>query len=257
MNPSPLPSWSAASRFVCRACGLALVAIATSTTSAASLSISLQQVDRNNPTIAQGTLGTFDLTAGGLALDWLKPVGSNLSLAEKDLANALNFSTLGTTFTPSTYANDGYTFSWSGGDSGSISGTSFQGSNESSTTVGRGFRLNFVAPAPGDYTVTYYSAANGDLTKYRLTGFLDTTQLDAKSASANLGSDSVDELIWTVQINADAANQNFNLDLTRQTGATSSAIAITGANVVAAPEPTGAALLLLGAVTLGKKRRQR
>ncbi|HYE20670.1 MAG TPA: hypothetical protein VEA69_19635, partial [Tepidisphaeraceae bacterium] len=93
---------------------------------AATIDVSLQQLDR---TSTNGSQGTFDLTQGGAALDWLKPVGANLTFAEKDATAMLTLATQGAAFTPGLYADDGYTFTWSGGDSNSVSGSSFQGSN--------------------------------------------------------------------------------------------------------------------------------
>src|SRR5687768_17465357 len=93
---------------------------------AANLDITLQQLDRSS---LNGVLGTIDLTQGGLALDWLKPVGNNLTFAEKDAATLLTLAPQGAAFTPGLYGDDGYAFTWSGGDSNSVSGSSFQGSN--------------------------------------------------------------------------------------------------------------------------------
>lgn len=168
--------------------------------SAATMSLNLQQTDRNNLT---GTLGAVDLTQtqGVASLDWVKPVAANLAFAEKNNATALSLSTLGTAFTVGDYTNDGFTFSWSGGSaasSGGASGTSFHGSNVGSAVVGQGFRAQFTAPAAGNYTLVYYTAANG-LTagNFTLAGHIDGsgTNLATASSGANIGADGVDELV--------------------------------------------------------------
>ena len=212
--------------------------------SAATLDISLQQIDRS---IKNGVLGTIDLTSGGLALDWLKPVGSNLTFAEKDAATLLTLAPQGASFTPGTYADDGYTFTWSGGDSNSVSGSSFQGSNNTGAGLNIGFRVTYTAPNAGPFTLTWYSAGN-NTQNWRLTGTLGAAT-DFQQAGTNVGTTTgdggVDEFFWTVTGSADSAGQVLTLDLLNSTS-TNSAIAITGVTVV--PEPSAALFLGLSVV---------
>ena len=219
---------------------------------AASLDITLQQLDRS---ATNGVLGTVDLTQGGLALDWLKPVGNNLTLAEKDAASLLTLATQGATFTPGTYLDDGYTFTWSGGDSGSVSGSSFQGSNNGSAGQNVGFRVTYTAVDANPFTLRWYSAAN-NTQNWRLTGTLGAAT-DFQQAGANVGTTTgpggVDEFFWTVTGSADFAGQVLTLDLLNTT-TTNSAIAITGVTVV--PEPSAALFLGLTALGSGLIRRR-
>jgi hypothetical protein len=213
--------------------------------SAATLDISLQQLDRS---LKNGVLGTIDLTMGGLALDWLKPVASDLTSAEKDAASLLTLAPQGASFTPGNYADDGYTFAWSGGDSSDVSGSSFQGSNNTGASQNVGFRVTYTAVDAGPFTLIWYSAAN-NTQNWRLTGSLGAAT-DFQQAGTNVGATggdgSVDEFFWTVTGNADAAGQVLTLDLLNST-TTNSAIAVTGVTVV--PEPSAA--LFLGITALG------
>ncbi len=260
-NPSPLPSWSGPSRWLRGVLGLVtLVSATVSTASAAIVTISLQQVERGKTGTNTGQLGAIDLTDGGLALDWLKCSDTLLTFAQKDQATLLTFSPLGT---PSNgkYSDDGYSYTWSGGAAPNASGSNVLGLNDNSSIAGRGYRLNFVAPAAGDYVVKYYSAANqqtGNLGIYQLAGFIDGAPDDVVHPGTNIGADSVDELVWTIQITADTAGQSFNMDFTRSSAA-AGALAVTAATVsaVTVPEPMSAGLLLLGAVVVGGKRRRR
>ena len=235
--------------------GLGMTLLSACDAGAASVIISLQQIDRS---IASGGVGSVDLTAGGTALDWLKPVGSNLTFAEKDAASLLTLAAQGTANTPGTYGDDGYSFSWSGGDSNSVSGSSFQGSNLSNVGQNIGFRATFTAPAAGDYLVRFYSAAN-NTANWRLTGTIDSST-DFKQAGANVGTTSgaggVDEFFWTAQVTADSAGQVLTLDLLNST-TTSSTIAITGLNVSAVPEPSRMLLLTVALLVSCFKRRRR
>ena len=122
---------------------IALIAtlVGCSSASAATVSISLQQLDR---TLNNGGLGVQDLTLGGTALDWLKPVGTDLTFAEKDATSLLTLATQGAVFTPGTYADDGFTFTWSGGDAPNTSGSEIRGSNRTTAVLDVGFRVTFM-----------------------------------------------------------------------------------------------------------------
>ena len=211
---------------------------------AAILDVTLQQLDRS---ALNGALGTIDLTEGGLALDWLKPVGANLTSAQKDAANLLTLATVGG-FTPGLYADDGYNFTWSGGDASNASGTTFQGSNRTTAGQGVGFRVTYTAVDTAPFTLRWYSAGN-NTPNWRLTGTLGAAT-DFQQAGANVGTTSgngaVDEFFWTVTGSADFAGQVLTLDLLNST-TTNSAVAITGVTVV--PEPCAA--LFLGLTALG------
>jgi hypothetical protein len=219
---------------------------------AANLDITLQQLDRS---ALNGALGTIDLTQGGLALDWLKPVGNNLTFAEKDAASLLTLATQGATFTPGLYGDDGYAFTWSGGDSNSVSGSSFQGSNNTGAGQNVGFRVTYAAPDAGLFTLRWYSAAN-NTQNWRLTGTLGAAT-DFQQAGTNVGSTTgaggVDEFFWTVTGSADFAGQVLTLDLLNST-TTNSAIAVTAVTVV--PEPSAALFLGLTALGGGLLRRR-
>jgi hypothetical protein len=229
---------------------LALAWSATDARSAA-ISIALTQLPR---TANNGALGTIDLTAGGTALDWLKPVNADLSFAEKDLANLLSFSQVGAG-TLALYGDDGYNFSYSGGDSNSLSGSLFTGSRVSPTTAGSGFRLTLTVPVAGDFTVNFYSAANQPL-RFTLTGTVGAATDSETPPSAQTGN-GVDELFWTVTGTTDTAGQVVTLDLVSNLSGNVGALAITGANVTSVPEP-GAAALLAGAFgSLAGLRRRR
>ncbi len=233
---------------------LSLAALLSASASAATISISLEQIDRS---ALNGALGTFDLTQGGLALDWLKPVGGNLTFAEKDGVDLLTLTAQGTTNTPGTYADDGFRFTWEGGDANSLSGSSFQGSNFSGLGQNIGFRVTYTAPAAGDFTLTWYGAAN-NTDRWGLTASLgDAT--DFLGAGTNVGTTSgngaVDELIWTVTGTADTPGQVLTLDFVKTSATSGGAIAITGVTVV--PEPSTAAILLVGTVGYALQRRRR
>src|SRR4051812_43636929 len=193
---------------------------------AAILDVTLQQLDR---TTKNGVLGTVDLTQGGAAIDWLKPIGTDLTFAEKNLSSLLTLSTQGATFTPGTYADDGYTFTWSGGDAASPVGASFQGSNNTAAGLNVGFRVTYTAVDAGPFTLRWYSAAN-NTQNWRLSGTLGSAT-DFQQAGTNVGTTTgdggVDEFFWTVSGMADAAGQVLTLDLLNTTS-TNSAIAITG-----------------------------
>ncbi|MEZ0266498.1 MAG: hypothetical protein ACAI43_17350, partial [Phycisphaerae bacterium] len=151
--------------------GLAVAAVAggllaSASAGAALIDVTLQQLDRSS---LNGVLGSVDLTQGGTALDWLKPVGSNLTTAQKDNTTLLTLATQGAVFTPGTYADDGYTFTWNGGAAGNVSGSSFQGSNNTGAAQNVGFRVTFTAPDAGRYFVKWFSAGN-NTQNWRLTG---------------------------------------------------------------------------------------
>ncbi len=231
-------------------------ALAVHRAEGAAVTLSLQQLDRNN--VAAGTLGVFDLTQGGDALDWIKVNGTPAGIPEKDATTILTYSTLGSV-TGASYTNDGYTFTWNGGTATNPSGSNFTGVNDSSSTIGRGFRISFAAPAAGDYTLTLYGAANGLTTSgvYSLAAKQGASTLQSLATGTNLGSDSVDELVWTAHITADSTGQSFDFDYTRAL-AINGAIAFTGVTVVAAPEPASASIIALAALSIGcLKRRKR
>jgi hypothetical protein len=223
-----------------------LLASGAALAQAAFVDVTLQQVDRS---ASNGGLGPIDLTLGGTALDWLKPVGSNLTFAEKDLASLLTLTTQGAVFTPNTYADDGYLMTWTGGDSASPSGSSFQGSNNTSAGLNVGFRTTFTAPGPGDYLLRWYAAGN-NTQNWRLTGTIGAAT-DFQQAGTNVGTTSgsgaVDEFIWSVNFTADTAGQILTLDLLNSTS-TNGAIAITGVTVAAIPEPSTLAVWGAGAI---------
>lgn len=221
----------------------------------ASVGITLQQLDR---VINNGSLGTIDLTQGGLAVDWLKPVGGDLTFAEKASATMLTLATQGATFTPGTYSDDGYTFTWSGGDANSVSDSTIQGSNRSPAAQNVGFRVTFTAPDAGEYILKWYSAAN-NTPNWRLTGTIDTAT-DFEQAGANVGTTSshggVDEFFWTVNVTADSPGQVLTLDLLNTT-TTSSAIAVTGVTVTAVPEPSSLAAAVVAALAALRRRSRK
>lgn len=231
--------------------GLALL-LPSNAAEAAAVDVTLQQIDR---TANNGSLGTIDLTQAGAALDWLKPVGADLTFAEKNGATLLTTATQGATFTPGTYADDGYTFTWSGGDSNSVSGSTIQGSNNTGAGQNVGFRTTFTAPAPGDYTLKWYSAAN-NTPNWRLTGTIGAAT-DFQQAGANVGTTTgnggVDEFHWTVTFTADSAGQVLTLDLLNTT-TTSSAIALTGVTVVPEPAAAGLGAAVVGLLALRRRR---
>jgi hypothetical protein len=223
---------------------------------AAFVDVTLDQRDRSS---SSGPLGTIDLTQGGAALDWLKPVAADLTFAEKNGATALTLATQGATFTPGDYQDDGYTFTWSGGDSNSVSGSSFHGSNNTGAGQNVGFRVTFTAPAAGDYKVRWYAAAN-NTQNWRLTGTVSGGgPTDFQQAGTNVGTTSgaggVDEFFWAADFTADTAGQVLTLDLTNST-TTNSAIAVTGVTVTAVPEP-GAVAFLAGGLGMMVRRRRR
>jgi hypothetical protein len=217
--------------------------------------VSLQQFDR---TSGSGAMGTIDLTQGGTALDWLKPVSTNLTAAQKASTSLLTLATQGAVFTPGNYADDGYTMSWSGGEAGNESGSSFAGSNNTGANIGVGFRVTFTAPAAGDYVLKWYSAGN-NMPNWRLTGSIGAAN-DFQQAGANVGSGTglggVDEFHWTVLFTADNPGQVLTLDLVNTTN-TNSAIAITGVTVaaVAVPEPGICMAAFAAILALGLARR--
>ncbi len=222
--------------------------------SAASVDVTLQQLDRS---ASSGVLGTIDLTLGGTALDWLKPIGADLSFAEKNGATLLTLATQGATFTPGTFTDDGYTYQWNGGDSNSPNGSVFSGSNNTSAGQNVGFRVTFTAPSAGDFILRWYSAAN-NTQNLRLTGTIGAAsdfQQGATNVGTTTGAGGVDEFFWTVYATADAPGQVLTLDLLNST-ATTGAIALTGVNVAAVPEPSTAALFGLATFTFGFIRRR-
>ncbi|RYD73718.1 MAG: PEP-CTERM sorting domain-containing protein [Verrucomicrobiaceae bacterium] len=233
---------------------LTVATLLTGYASAASVSISLEQIDR---TLIKGELGSFDLTQGGLALDWLKPVGSDLTFAEKDGAALLTLTAQETTDVPGGYNDDGFSFTWSGGDSPNTSGSEYLGSNFNGKGQNVGFRVTYTAFEAGPFTLTWYGAAN-NTDRWGLTATLGTAT-DFQAVGANVGTTTgngtVDELIWTVTGVADAAGQVLTVDFVKTSATANGAIAITGVTVV--PEPSTAALLLAGTVGYALKRRRR
>jgi hypothetical protein len=218
----------------------------------ATLDITLQQIDRSSN---NGSLGTIDLTQGGTALDWLKPIGNNLTFYQKAATSILTLAPQGATFNSGTYSDDSFTFTWSGGELPNASGSSFQGSNNTGAGMNVGYRVTYTAFDTQPFTLQWYSAAN-NVTNWRLTGLLGTAT-DFQQAGPNVGTTSgpgaVDDIFWTVTGVADFAGQVLTLDLVNTTS-TNSAIAITGVTVV--PEPSSALFLGLAAAGTGFLRRR-
>lgn len=216
-------------------------AISLNAANSATISLSLNQFSR---TTTNGGMGTVDLTLGGDALDWIKTSTTALTFAEKDATSLLTLTRVGSSGGALTsFADDGFDYTWSGGTSSSPAGTSHAGTRiVNPTAAGNGFQVTYTAPAAGFFTINLYTAATAPQ-KWTLSGTIGSTS-QSLTPDVRSGTQLVDELFWTISGVADNAGQVLTLNLLSNTGTSTGSLAILG--VTAVPEPSTTGLFIAG-----------